>query len=196
MKLGPFESIGFEDYFSAGNLDTECNDGVSTELKILAATDEKLFEWVSIFEAQKRFKAAMRMFLKEEAERIKKCFEEYKSKGKDEEKSSEDSDSVDGEHDEVQVMIPYHSALLEDKAAMTQLEVCSVIFKIWAQRIQLTRKEDQDKYKNLQDFEHRDAIYKAQESIKHFKNLQLALQQRRTPRHDFLPRGPPREGFK
>ena len=96
-------------------------------------------------------------------------FEEYKSKGKNEEKYSEDSDSVDGEHDEVQVIIPHHSALLEDKAAMTQLEVCSFIFKIWARRIQLTRKEDQDKYKSLLDFEH--AIYNAQESIKHFKNF-------------------------
>ena len=166
VKLQPFESMCFEDCFSAGNLDTEYNDCVSTDLKHLAATDKKLLEWVTILEAQKRIKTAMRMFLKEEAERIKTSFGEYKSKGKD----SEDSDSVDGEHDEVQVFIPPHQlALLEDKAALTQLEVRSFVFKIWARRIQLIRKEDLDKYKSLQDFEH--AIYIAQESIKHFKDF-------------------------
>ena len=127
----------------------------------MAATDKKLIERVSIFEAQKRIETAQRVFLKGEAERIKKSFEE----GED----SEDGDSADEEHDELQVII--HLALLDDKPAVTQLEVRSFIFKIWARRIQLTRKEDQDKYKSLQDFEH--AIYNAQESIKHFKDFIL-----------------------
>ena len=69
VKLRPFESRGFEDCFSVGNLDTEYNDCVSTDLKSLAATDKKLLERV-IFEAQKRIKTAQRVFLKEEAERI------------------------------------------------------------------------------------------------------------------------------
>ena len=158
VKLRPFESRGFEDCFSAGNLDTEYNDCVSTDLKSLAATDKKLLERV-IFEAQKRIKTAQRVFLKGEAERIKKSFE----KGED----SEESDSADEEH-EVQVMIP---PLLEDKAALTKLEVRSLVFKIWLRRIEITRNEDQDKYKNLQDFEY--AIYNAQESIKHFKDFIL-----------------------
>jgi len=171
-KLRPFESRGFEDCFSAGNLDKEYNDCVSTDLKSLAATDKKLLEQVSIFEAQKKMNTAMTKFLKEEAERIKKSFDEDKGKSphedEDEDEDSEDSDSADEEHDEVQVIrIPL--ALLEDKAALTQLEVRSFVFKIWARRIQLTRKEDQDKYKSLQDFEH--AIYSAQESIKHFKDF-------------------------
>ena len=172
VKLRPFQPMCFEDCFSAGNLDSEYNDCVSTDLKRLAATDKKLLEWVPIFEAQTRIKTAMRMFLKEEAKTRKQSFEEYKSKGKDEgnDIDSEDSYSVDGKHDEVQVFIPLHQlALLEDKAALTQLEVRSFVFKIWARRIQLIRKEDLDKYKSLQDFEH--AIYIAQESIKHFKDF-------------------------
>ena len=100
VKLRPFESMCFEDCFSAGNLDTEYNDFVFTDLK-------------------------------------------------------------------VRLMIPL--AFLGDKAALAQLEVRSFIFKIWARRIQRTRKEDQDKYKSLLDFEN--AIYNAQESIKHFKDF-------------------------
>ena len=166
VKLQPFESMCFEDCFSASNLDTEYNDCVSTDLKHLAATDKKLLEWVTIFEAQNRMKTTMNMFLKDKAERIKKSFEEYKTKGKDEPEDFKDSDSRD-EENEVQLVVPL--AFLEDKAALTQLEVRSFIFKIWTRRIQLTRKEDQDKYKSLQDFEH--AIYNAQESIKHFKDF-------------------------
>ena len=166
VKLRPFESRGFEDSFSAGNLDTEYNVCVSTDLKSLAATDKKLLERVSIIEAQKRIKTAQRVFLKEEAERLKKSFEEYKCKGKDEGEDSQDSDSRD-EENEVRLMLPL--AFLEDKAALTQLEVRSFVFKIWTRRIQLTRKENQDKYKSLQDFQH--AIYNAQESIKHFKDF-------------------------
>ena len=63
-KLRPFESLGFEDGFSAGNLDTEYNDCVSTDLKSLAEKDKKLLEWVKIFEARNKMKTAMRMFLK------------------------------------------------------------------------------------------------------------------------------------
>ena len=162
--LRPFESMCFEDCFLTGNLDSEYNDCVSTDLKHLAATDKKLLEWVTIFEAQNRMETTMNMFLKEEAERIKKSFKEYKTKGKDEREDS--SDSRDKEN-EVPLVVPL--AFLEDKAALTQLEVRSFIFKIWARRIQLTRKEEQDKYKSLQNFEH--AIYNAQESIKHFKDF-------------------------
>ena len=167
VKLRPCESMGFENCFSAGNLDTEYNDCFTTDLKSLAATDKKLLEWVPIFEAQKRIKTVMGMFLKEEAERIKTSFDLCNATNKDQGKDYEDSDSVDEEHDEVQVMVPL--ALLEDKAALTQLEVRSFVFKIWARRIQLIRNEDQDKYKSLQVLEH--AIYNAEESIKQFKDF-------------------------
>ena len=166
VKLQPFVPMCFEDCFSADNLDTEYNDCVSTVLKCWAATDKKLLEWVTIFEAQNRMKTTMNMFLKEEAERVKKSFVQYQTKGTDEREDSEDSDSGD-EENEVRLMVPL--GFLEDKAALTQLEVRSFIFKIWARGIQRTRKEDQDKYKSLQDFEH--AIHNAQESIKHFKDF-------------------------
>ena len=165
-KLMPLESTGFHVCFSADNLDTEYNNCVSTDLKSFAAKDKRLLEWVTLLEAQNRIDTSMRMFLKEEAERINISFKEYKTK------DSEDGDSVDEQDDEEQEMIPPLALLEAGKAAeLTQLEVRSFVFKIWARRIQLTRKEDQDKYKSLQDFEH--AIYNAQESIKQFKDFIL-----------------------
>ena len=183
-KLRPFESMGYQGCFSEGNLNTEYNDCVSTDLKNLAATDKKLLEWVPIFEAQKRFKIAMRMFLKEEAEKMKRSFEEDEGKDKDQDEGEdfEDSDSGD-EKNEVPIMVPL--PLFDDEAALTKLEVRSFVFKIWARRIQLTRKEDQDKYKSLQDFEH--AIYNAQESIKHFKDFIYHRQCNREEFHEMLP---------
>ena len=166
-KLRPFESMAFEGCFSDGNLDTEYNDCVSTALKSLAATDKKLLEWIPIFEAQKRMKTTIRMFLKEEAERIRRKEDE----DEETDEGSDGSDSEDEEHEE-QVMIPLaallgNTAFLEDKAALTKLEVRSFIFKIWLRRIQLTREKNQDIFNSLQDFEH--AIHNAQEAINHFK---------------------------
>ena len=188
-KLRPFESLGFEDGFSAGNLDTEYNDCVSTDLKSLAEKDKKLLEWVKIFEARNKMKTAMRMFLKKKAEKIKKEAEdEDEDEDEETDEDSDNSDSVDKQH-EVKVMIPLaamlkHSELLEDKAALTKLEVRSFVFKIWARRIQLNRKEDQDKYKSFQDFEK--AIREVQEAIKHFKDFIYSQRYNREELHAML----------
>ena len=183
VKLRPCE-----DCFSACNLDTEYNNCVSTDLKSLAVKDKKLLERVKIFEAENNMKTEMRKLLTGEAEKIKKEAEdEDEDEDEETDEDSDNSDSVDKQH-EVKVMIPLaamlkHSELLEDKAALTKLEVRSFIFKIWLRRIQLTRETNQDIYNGLLDFEH--AIHNAQEAIKQFKEfyLQPALQQRKTASH-------------
>ena len=123
------------DYFSEDNLDTQYNDCVSTDLKSLALTEKKLREWIPIFEAQKRIKTTLEMFLKKKAERVRK---EAKDDDNETDEDSDGSDSEDEDH-EVQVMIPLvlpeTRAFLEDKAALTKLEVRSFLFKIWLRRI-------------------------------------------------------------
>ena len=157
------------DYFSEDNLDTQYNDCVSTDLKSLALTEKKLREWIPIFEAQKRIKTTLGMFLKEKAERVRKEAED------DDNETDEDSDGSDSEDEdhEVQVMIPLvlpeTRAFLEDKAALTKLEVRSFLFKVWLRRIQFTREKNQEIYSSLLDFEH--AIHNAQEAIKQFKDF-------------------------
>ena len=111
------------------------------DLKSLVATERKLLEWLK--DAENKMKTEMKKFLKEEAENLKK------------EAKDEDED----------LMISF----LEDKAALTKLEVRSFIFKIWARRIQLTGEKNQDIYNSLLDFEH--AIHNAQEAIKQFKDF-------------------------
>ncbi|KAL9959790.1 hypothetical protein ACROYT_G033146 [Oculina patagonica] len=160
-KMRPFElSSQHETCFSDGVLDTEYNNCVSSELESLAAIDKKLCELRPILEAEQRIKSTMKLFLKEEADKVKKSL-----KGYEDGKSEEQEHSEDGDPDNV-VFVPL--AWL-DKEALAKLEVRSFLFKIWLRQIQLTRKKDQEKYNSLQDFEH--AIYNAQEAIKEFKDL-------------------------
>lgn len=170
-KLRPFESLGCEDCFSAGNLDTEYNDCVFTDLKYFVAKDKELHEWLKISEAENKMKTELRKFLIEAAEKIKKD-DEDEEEDEETDEDSDDSDSVDEEHEVNGVMIPFaamleNRALLEDKAALTKLEVRSFIFKIWLRRIQLTREKNQDIC--LLDFEY--AIHNAQEAVKQFKDF-------------------------
>lgn len=178
-NLQPFESMN---YFSAANLDKEYNDCVSTDLKSFAAKDQKLHDWVTIREAKNRTETVMRTFLNKKAEKIKKEAEDEET-----DEGSDGSDSEDDD-DEVQVMIPLavfgNRAFLEDKAALTKIEVRSFFFKIWLRRIQLTRERNQDIYKRLLDFEH--AIHNAQESIKEFKELFYSQRYKREELEDIL----------
>ena len=164
-KLRPFELSSHESCFSDDVLDTEYNKCLSSELESLAAKDKKLSELRPFIEAQKRIKSTMRSLLKEEAEQVKKSLG-----GDEDDEVSEEEESEDGDSENEEIEIPVFVPLAYlDKAALTKLEVRSFVFKIWLRQIQLTRKEDQEKYNSLQDFEH--AIHNAQEAIKQFRDF-------------------------
>ena len=177
-ELSKLRPIGFSSHeicFSENSLDDKYDDYVSYHLKTLAPKDKKLRELIPFFEAEKRnqeaekriqdakkrIETSKRAFLKEEAEKIKRSL-----------KGGEDDGSNKEEEAKIQVLVPIE--VLETKAALTQLEVQSLTFKLWLRRIQLTRQEDKQRYNNLQDFER--AIYSAQEVITKYRDF---IQRRR-----------------
>ena len=124
------------------------------ELKILAAKDRKLREFIPLWEAKKRAEASMKVFLQEEAEKVRR--------GKSVNSDDDYTTQSEGDEDMVPVVLP---PVFKRKIDLTRIESRSFIHKLWLRRIGLTPKEANDGHgSSLEDFEL--AVHNAEESIR------------------------------
>lgn len=115
---------------------------VFKDLKTFAAKDKKLCDLLHSEES----------LLQEKADELRR----------EEQTDSQDDETMDWEDDE-------DVEEEQSNAELAGIELFSLIFKLWLQRVGLTRLEGYGKYSSLQDFEH--AIYDAQQAIKRYRNF-------------------------
>ncbi|XP_022797516.1 uncharacterized protein LOC111335786 [Stylophora pistillata] len=163
-KLRPLDLSDNETCFSDGELTSEFDDCVSAHLETLAAKDKTIRDFLPIWEAQSRVKAAMGTFLKEEAAKMQRT----EADKEEDDQDNDDSGERDSE-EEQQLPIVFGPFMISKKDIMTKLEVRLFIFKLWLRRIEDIRKMDTKKCNSLQDFEH--AIYYAQEITKDYREF-------------------------
>ena len=145
-KRIPFELNAYDEPFPEERGPLQ-EDSVFKDLKTFAArADKKLCDVIHSLES----------ILQDETEEL--MGEEQTDSQGDETMDSQDEGDDDEDFEEEQ-----------SNAELAGIEFFSLIFKLWLQRVGLTRLEDYGRYSSFQDFEH--AIYNAQEAINRYRNF-------------------------